>query len=358
MDKKIIIEYSNDAFTIECDGEQLDVERISGVDISEWSIPFWIDNTRWNGLYDELKDFCGCNEYTVIFHGTDENLTALKQVFHDKPVKIVGQNNKVIIIYDRDKLTTKMTINGKIFDTSRITDKKIEEWVVPFSNNGIEWKGIFAEIEDFIGTNTYAIQFMGNTDDMRIIMDNSPGGINITYKTPVASKKRVTPVPSKSTVTAPAVQPAQSIKTSQQIKSGEYTFKDKVIGLLLGAKEEFIKLKTEDNNLFLFGVISLALVVVARFIQMIFIKESILIQLTIFPVAAFSVFAYKKDYKMLAVAALVSVLLFSYIAYTIYVQRDIARTFDEADEAFDDALDALDEYNDLMNDYNNAINGS
>ena len=191
MNKRIIIKLDHETKTpvIECDNIIFDAAKIKGMEISEWAIPFLIEGKRWNGLYEELKEFYGCDEYTAIFHGTDNELAELKQVFSNKPVKIVGQNNKVIILYDRDKLTTKITVNGKIFDTSRINNKAVSEWVLPFSNDVTEWKGIFAEIDNFLGTNSYSIQFMGNTDDMRILMDNSPGGINITYRTPAALKK-------------------------------------------------------------------------------------------------------------------------------------------------------------------------
>ena len=192
MNKRIIIKYNSETKIpeIECENRKFDANILSKIDISEWAIPFLVDNIRWNGLYEELKDYYGCDSYTVIFQGSDDDMSAIKQAFSDKPVNVAGVNNKVIIIYDKETLITKITVNGKIFDVSRIDNHMISEWVMPFSYENIEWKGIFTEIDEFLGTDSYSIQFIGNPDDMRVLMDNSPPNINITYKKTVIPKKK------------------------------------------------------------------------------------------------------------------------------------------------------------------------
>lgn len=62
-------------------------------------------------------------------------MNELKEAWEGAPVTIIyGENagSTVVIEYDENSLATDITINGQPFDTSRINDKEIEDWVYPF----------------------------------------------------------------------------------------------------------------------------------------------------------------------------------------------------------------------------------
>lgn len=339
MNKTIIIEYATETLTIECDGKQFDAEQISGVDISEWAYPFMKNNYRWNGLYEELKNFCGSETFSLEFNGAEDKLEILKQALSDKPVRFIGKDNKVVIIYKKDPLTTKMTINGKIYDTSRITDKTIEEWVVPFSNNGIEWKGIFAEIEEFIGTNTYAIQFMGNPDEIRIIMDNCPqnGNINISYKEPIIPKKKSPVLDIKETVKNTTL---SRNPISNNSKPNLNAVKGKTKGFISNAKKEGTELKTKEPYIFLFGQISVILAVVCCLLSILIVTPGLLI-LSIIPAIVFSILIFTKGYKKLAICTFLLVLIIAIISFIlVYIRWD--KEMNDFDDDFEDDAKKLD----------------
>ena len=264
MNNRIIIKYDPQTpnVTIECDGRYFETERLSGIDISEWAYPFSLKNNRWNGLYEELKDFFDIESFSIIFHGTDNDLSILKKSLEGQPVNVVGLNNKVIIIYDSDKLTTKITINGKIFDTSKLMNRTIDEWVNPFSFKENEWKGIFTEIEDFLGTGSFSIQFMGKLEDMNVLMDHCPEEVNITYKPPtVPKKKNITSAPKEQ---VPNIQ--NSGKESQDMivikKPDMNEVKSQAKGLLQGAKNDYLEMQDKDLGLLLFGMLAFMLMII------------------------------------------------------------------------------------------------
>lgn len=171
MNSKIIIKYDAETKnpTIECEGSYFSTDRLYGIEIADWAYPFVLNGNRWKGLYDELREFYGMDSYSVILHGADSDLAALKQAFYGRPVNVVGLNNKVIIIYDSKQLTTKITVNGKIFNTQRIDNRSIDEWINPFSFKAAKWNGIYKEIEEFLGIDSYSIHFVGNQDDMCLL---------------------------------------------------------------------------------------------------------------------------------------------------------------------------------------------
>ncbi len=166
-----------------------DVSRIEGKDIQEWAFPFVERGIRWFGLYDEIIAAIGKDEEIwVQFDGNDANLKIVKDAFKHTNVKVAGLNNRVVILYSNETLNTKITANGKVFDTSKLQNRYIEEWVKPFKVANFEWKGIFEELNEFIGSEIYSIQFAGNQSDMKMLIDNCPDKVNISYKPPVIQK--------------------------------------------------------------------------------------------------------------------------------------------------------------------------
>ena len=53
----------------------------------------------------------------------------------------------VKVEYDATKPETKITADGKEFDTSRIKGKEIEDWAYPFMVRKVTWDGFYDETE-------------------------------------------------------------------------------------------------------------------------------------------------------------------------------------------------------------------
>lgn len=348
MNSKINIKYDHvtKKVNIECEDNYFDTERLSGINISEWAYPFILKNVRWNGLYDELKDFYGSDSFSVVFYGTDDDLLLLKQAFNGKPVNVVGLNNKVIILYDSSQLTTKITINGKIFDTSKLTNRSIDEWVFPFSFKDAEWKGIFTEIASFLGTNSYSIQFMGKSDDMRVIMDNCPENIDVTYKPPIVPKKKTQPAVSKPTNTVSPKVSAEPKHENQYQKPNMKVIKGNAKGLINGAKIDYQKMQKNDSGLLLFGKIAVIVAVICCIVFTIYMSRFLMI-LSVIPSIVFCVLAFTKDYKKLAVSTFIVCILLAIISWIIITIRwNIA--LKELDDIFDDMNDTMNDINDVF----------
>lgn len=190
MVKKVKVTYNSETkhTDIIVNGTPFDTSRIAGKEIAEWAYPFLVKKIRWNGFYEEIKTFNdGDGNFAVQFDGSDKDLSVLKDALKDTAAKIAGLNNKVVILYKTEPLSTKITVNGKVFDTTRITNRSIDEWISPFQFKDVAWAGIFAELEEYLGTDEYSVQFVGKTEEMTELMNECPENVNITYRAPSAS---------------------------------------------------------------------------------------------------------------------------------------------------------------------------
>ena len=151
MNKIVKIRYNSEVPSTEIlfEEKSMDVSRIEGRKIEEWAYPFIVKNIRWNGICDELKEFAGSGELTIQFSGTDKEMEILKDAVKNTDIKVAGTNNKVVILYSKEPFSTKITVNGKIFDTSIIQNRSIDEWIFPFQFREIKWDGIYKELENY-----------------------------------------------------------------------------------------------------------------------------------------------------------------------------------------------------------------
>lgn len=93
--------------------------------------------------------------------------------------KKVSDNPEVIIEYNAENLSTKITVNGQPFDTSRIDGKEIEDWVYPFMIRKVKWNGIFEELSSVVGSESYCVQFIGNEKWLEVLNEECPKTITI-----------------------------------------------------------------------------------------------------------------------------------------------------------------------------------
>lgn len=190
MSEKIKVIYNADTpeTSITVNGEPFDTSRIKGKEIEDWAYPFMMRKVKWNGFYDEMVEALGGKkEFEVVFEGSDEALAELKESLEDAPVSIIKQEpvvvNIVDIEYDAGNLTTKITVNGQPFDTSRIDGKEIEDWIYPFMMRKVKWDGIFEELSKVAGE-TYTIRLSGADTAVKELEEESPDGVTIeTVKT-------------------------------------------------------------------------------------------------------------------------------------------------------------------------------
>lgn len=162
--------------------KNFDTSRIKNISIEQWAYPFLNMGIKWNGLYEELKDFTGCTEFILQFDSDEKSFAIIKNALSSQPVKLVGTNNTVTIVYSENPFTTRITINGKVFDTTLLQNRCIDEWIQPFQVRDVHWNGIFKELEDYIGTDKYTVYFMGDQKLMSYLIDTCPETVSIFYK--------------------------------------------------------------------------------------------------------------------------------------------------------------------------------
>ena len=162
--------------------KNFDTSRIKNISIEQWAYPFLNKGIKWNGLYEELKDFTGCTEFILQLDSDEESFATIKNALASQPVKLVGTNNTVTIVYSENPFTTRITINGKVFDTTLLQNRCIDEWIQPFQVREVHWNGIFKELEDYIGTDKYTVYFMGDQKLMSYLIDACPETVSIFYK--------------------------------------------------------------------------------------------------------------------------------------------------------------------------------
>ena len=162
--------------------KKFDTSRIKNISIEQWAYPFLNKGIKWNGLYEELKDFTGCTEFILQFDSDEESFATIKNALASQPVKLVGTNNTVTIVYSENPFSTRITINGKVFDTTLLQNRCIDEWIQPSQVREVHWNGIFKELEDYIGTDKYTVYFMGDQKLMSYLIDACPETVSIFYK--------------------------------------------------------------------------------------------------------------------------------------------------------------------------------
>lgn len=193
--EKIKASYKKDTDELKIVYQQkvFDTTQIKNVPIEQWVYPFLNNGIKWNGLYEELKTFSGCDEFILQFDSDEDSFTIVKNALASQPVKLIGMNNTVVIVYSENPFTTKITINGKIFDTTLLQNRCIDEWIQPFQIRNIQWHGIFKELGSYIGTDKYTIYFMGEQKFITSLIDVCPETVSIFYKAKPTQKAKTMP---------------------------------------------------------------------------------------------------------------------------------------------------------------------
>lgn len=171
--------------------KEMDTSKIEDFSIEQWLFPFYANGVIWRGLYEEILSFVGTKDYVLRFDGDDESFSLLKHAFAKTNVKLVGTNNIVTIIYHENPFSTKITINGKLLDTSLIQNRCIDEWVKPITIRDFRWNGIYTELENEIGTDVYTVYFVGELEFMNTLIQECPKSVSVFYRNPNILKQGI-----------------------------------------------------------------------------------------------------------------------------------------------------------------------
>lgn len=208
-----------------------------------------------------------------------------------------------------------------------------------FSFKAADWKGIFGEIESYLGNDFYNINFVGKQEDMNILMDNAPENISIFFKPPVVPKKKHQ-VPISDNISSVS----NSLK--ENIPHDMNDTKGKAMGLINGAKKDYYEMQQKDSGLLFFGKIAAAVAIVGCVIFI--IKMSRLFMLfSLVPVIIFAVLAFNKQYKSLAISTIIVSLVLGIASWIIITIRwnmfwnGLSNDIDDAMEGVNEALDIL-----------------
>lgn len=186
---KMVYKKDLNILKISCNEKSFDVSRIKDIPIEQWVFPFCSKGVKWNGLYEELKAFTESNDYTLYFNSDDTSFEIVKYALSETSAKLIGTNNIVTILYNENPFTTKIAVNGNVFNTARIQNRSIDEWINPIQIRDLQWNGIFEEITEFIGTDIYKIYFIGKQEFMKLLIDKCPKNVDIFYRDPKISEK-------------------------------------------------------------------------------------------------------------------------------------------------------------------------
>ncbi len=214
---KIIYDSQSNDVKITYADKVFDNTRLKNIPIESWVFPFYTHNVKWNGLYEELKAFTGKDRFILHFDGDTHALEVIKYALSGTPVKLVGTDNTVTIIYNENPFMTKITVNGVLFDSTVIQNRCIEEWINPIPIRGIQWNGIFNELEKFIGTDIYTIYFIGEQNFIHLLINQCPEGVSVFYRDVNLAKKAQAAKSAEKTNPTPVAASAQkALKNIQQ----------------------------------------------------------------------------------------------------------------------------------------------
>lgn len=186
---KVVYKKDLNILKISCNGKAFDVSRIKDIPIEQWVFPFCSKGIKWNGLYEELKAFTESNDFTLHFNSDDTSFEIVKYALSETPAKLIGTNNIVTILYNENPFTTRITVNGNVFNTARIQNRSIDEWINPIQIRDLQWNGIFEELSEFIGTDIYKIYFVGKQEFMKLLIDKCPKNVDVFYRDPKIAEK-------------------------------------------------------------------------------------------------------------------------------------------------------------------------
>ena len=186
---KIIYQKESNELKISCADKTFDIARIKDMPIEQWVFPFCSKGVKWNGLYEEMKTFTESEDFTLHFDSDNTSFEIVKYALAEMPVRLVGTNNIVTIIYNENPFTTKITVNGSVFNTTRIQNRSIDEWLNPIQIRDLQWNGIFEELETFIGTDIYTVNFIGKQEFMKLLIDKCPKSVDVFYRDPKIAEK-------------------------------------------------------------------------------------------------------------------------------------------------------------------------
>lgn len=80
-DNVVMITYDENSLTTEIsvNGQTFDTSRIKGKEIEDWVYPFMMRKVKWDGIFAELKNVLGTDEYDILFSGTRAAMKALME---------------------------------------------------------------------------------------------------------------------------------------------------------------------------------------------------------------------------------------------------------------------------------------
>lgn len=159
--------------------KEMNAAAIRDVPIEKWNTPFVRDGVRWFGLYEEIKEIYGYDSFSIIFYADDEQVLKLRTLLTAKGIIVLGSQNHVEIFYDDKRFNTKISVNGRSINTSKVNGYPIQQVVNPIHT--VNWRGLFEEVRDYLGTAPFYVTFYGNKEGMNILISLCPDGVDLSY---------------------------------------------------------------------------------------------------------------------------------------------------------------------------------
>lgn len=173
--KELYLEYHEDSCVthIYSDDGTVD-EEIRGVELRYLLYPYKRGRKVSGGIVSDLVRWSD-GEMKLYVIGSDATLKLLRQAFRATEIEVVDYQVVVAIRYWRDNCNGMVSIRSggvRAAFLSEVLHSHIREWVKSIPD--MNWKGIFQELSDDIGTDRYTIKFMGDIESYRTLISACP----------------------------------------------------------------------------------------------------------------------------------------------------------------------------------------
>lgn len=187
----VIIEYDENTLTtnITINGQPFDTSRINGKEIEDWVYPFMMRKVKWNGIFEELANVIGSEEYNIQFFGSE---TAMNELADECPnginicKKSTDKKKSLFSSEAKDirKIFIKFGVNAEEHDTETgfyLYFEDASDWIRDLESELI-FNEFLSELNNYALNNQSAIAYVLLADYYTIVCCSSKENTSISIE--------------------------------------------------------------------------------------------------------------------------------------------------------------------------------
>lgn len=110
---------------ITINGKSFDTSRIQGKEIADWVYPFMMRKIKWDGIFTELSNAMGSDEYSIVFSGSSAAMNELIEECPEKVTIVKKKNNSDVNEKKKTDEVNKSNSDSSVEKTSDSIEKEI-----------------------------------------------------------------------------------------------------------------------------------------------------------------------------------------------------------------------------------------